>query len=370
MRFSWEIKSVDALFCNGMTRVGDLSREAILSSIREEKDLTVLTDDANKNLFNDKKFCKECMATCVVDTRKMEFIEEMINFLIDASEETRRNVDAVIREAINSSVKIESDKLVIGILNNVHNNKKIKTLTDTSVLIEHAIYATAVEENSAILQTVLKWNQTHKTKKFTKKPAGPPMPGPGGIAGALGAVSGVVPKINSNAMLYAAKKNDYERVKILFRYGYRLERMDNITDPLKRIELFKAITSPAYIIATLENVNDVSSEFFCPVKKCFEFACEASFKAKAMPEYKREYQEIEHRCENYAITLLEQCENLNEVELFLETRTHDGVQHKDANYIMAILDSRKKFVAHERFQYVLLKKFGEADQAVSHFPIN
>ena len=57
----------------------------------------------------------------------------------------------------------------------------------------------------------------------------------------------------------------------------------------------QAITSPAYIIATLENVNDVSSEFFCPVKKCFEFACEASEKAKAMPEYKREYQEIEHR---------------------------------------------------------------------------
>ncbi len=30
MRFSWEIKSVDALFCNGMSKVGDLSREAIL----------------------------------------------------------------------------------------------------------------------------------------------------------------------------------------------------------------------------------------------------------------------------------------------------------------------------------------------------
>ena len=55
---------------------------------------------------------------------------------------------------------------------------------------------------------------------------------------------------------------------------------------------------------------------------------------------------------------------MSEVETFLETKTHDGFQHKDANYIMAILDSRKKFVAHERFQYVLLKKFGEADQAV------
>ena len=145
-----------------------------------------------------------------------------------------------------------------------------------------------------------------------------------------------MPKLNSAAMLYAAKKNDYERVKLLFRYlnlcsnvadsgfstctqkreekqifdvdifsqwtrmfrsryGYRLERIEKITDPLKRIELFKAITSPAYIIATLENVHDVSSEFFCPVKKCFEFACEASAKSKAMPEYKREYQEIEHR---------------------------------------------------------------------------
>ena len=67
------------------------------------------------------------------------------------------------------------------------------------------------------------------------------------------------------------------------------------------------------------------------------------------------------RCENYAISLLEQCENLEEVETFLETKTHDGVSHKDANYIMAILDSRKKFVAHERFQYVLLKKFGESE---------
>ena len=110
-----------------------------------------------------------------------------------------------------------------------------------------------------------------------------------------GAQNMVGPKLNSAAMLYAAKRNDYERVKILFRYGYRLERVEKITDPLKRIELFKAITSPAYIIATLENVNDVSSEFFCPVKKCFEYACEASQKAKSMPEYKREYQEIEHR---------------------------------------------------------------------------
>ena len=43
------------------------------------------------------------------------------------------------------------------------------------------------------------------------------------------------------------------------------------------------------------------------------------------------------------------------MEIFLQTR----IGTKDANYILAILDAREKFVAHERFQYVLLKKFSE-----------
>ena len=69
-------------FYLGMTRVGDLSREAILSSIREDQDLSILKDDINKNLFNDKKFCKECITACVIDTQRMDFIEDLIDFLI------------------------------------------------------------------------------------------------------------------------------------------------------------------------------------------------------------------------------------------------------------------------------------------------
>lgn len=62
--------------------------------------------------------------------------------------------------------------------------------------------------------------------------------------------------------------------------------------------------------------------------------------------------------------MLEQCENLEEVETFLQAKTFDSQSHKDANYILAILDGRRAFVAHERFQYVLLKKFGEPDLPV------
>ena len=207
-----------------------------------------------------------------------------------------RNVTALIKEAISSSVKLKDETIVIGILEYLNADKKIKTLTDTSELIEDAIYCAAVEQSSEILNCILKWSQSNKTKKFTHKSKA--------YAGTQG------PKVNCGSIIHSAKKNDYDRVKILFRYGYRLEQKDNMTDPLKKIELFKAIASPAYIIASLENSNEVSADFFCPVKKCFEFACEANFRKSTIPEYKREYEEIENRCEDYAISLLEQCEDL------------------------------------------------------------
>ncbi len=71
----------------------------------------------------------------------------------------RRHVDGCIKDALSCAVKIENEQMVIGILTNFHNNKKTKTLSDTTELVEHAIYSAAVEENSNILQTILKWNQ-------------------------------------------------------------------------------------------------------------------------------------------------------------------------------------------------------------------
>ena len=75
----------------------------------------------------------------------------------------RRHVDACIKDAHTTSVQMENEKLVIGILTSFHNNKKMKTLSDTTELVEHAITSTVIEENSAILQNILKWNQVFIT---------------------------------------------------------------------------------------------------------------------------------------------------------------------------------------------------------------
>ena len=82
-----------------------------------------------------------------------------LSYGVDLALFSRRHVDACIKDALSCAVKIENEAMVIGILTNFCNNKKIKTLSDTTELVEHAIYSTAVEENSAILQTILKWNQ-------------------------------------------------------------------------------------------------------------------------------------------------------------------------------------------------------------------
>ena len=116
--------------------------------------------------------------------------------------------------------------MVIELLEFLHQDKKIKTLTDTTELTDYAVFQATVQQKTEMLTIILKWiHNTRNKKNYHRNKT-------------YNANQGSS-KFNHNAMIYAAKKNDYQRVKILFKYGYRLEQKDNITDPLKKIELFK-----------------------------------------------------------------------------------------------------------------------------------
>ena len=129
-------------------------------------------------------------------------------------------------EAIISTITLADDNLVIELLEFLHNDKKIKTLTDTTELTDDAIFQATVQQKTETLTIILKWIQNNRNRKYQHRSKT--------YTGSQGGL-----KTNHNAMIHAAKKNDYHRVKILFKYGYRLEQKDNITDPLKKIELFK-----------------------------------------------------------------------------------------------------------------------------------
>ncbi len=48
------------------------------------------------------------------------------------------------------------------------------------------------------------------------------------------------------------------------------------------------------------------------------------------------------------------------MQTLLQTKTYRG--HTDANFNIAILDGHKEFVAHEKFQQLLHKKWGQRDR--------
>ena len=66
--------------------------------------------------------------------------EELLGFFLVANDETRKNVNGLIKEAISSTIKLNDEKLVIGLLEFLQTDKKIKTLTDTAELTEDAVF--------------------------------------------------------------------------------------------------------------------------------------------------------------------------------------------------------------------------------------
>jgi len=58
--------------------------------------------------------------------------------------------------------------------------------------------------------------------------------------------------------------------------------------------------------------------------------------------------------------LLDKCTTKHEIQTLLQTKSYRG--HHDANFNIAILDGHKEIVAHEKFQQLLHKKWGQRDR--------
>eukprot|EP00095_Tigriopus_kingsejongensis_P000985 maker-scaffold39_size501901-snap-gene-2.9 protein:Tk00985 transcript:maker-scaffold39_size501901-snap-gene-2.9-mRNA-1 annotation:"short transient receptor potential channel 5" len=218
-------------------------------------------------------------------------------------------------------------------------NRRLKDST-TLLLVQTAVYCATVDQDNQIVQDVLQWHEEHTD------------------------VIGQSTKLNADCMIHAALEDDRERLAILYSYGYRLgtdtDRRIN-KDYLKRIKLFKARASPVYKSVVFENSKDIYKDD--PLKKCFEYARQAQINATKIQDFTKEYTDIAKKCEEFAKGLLDRCTTKHEVQTLLQTRSYRG--HTDANFNIAILDGHKEFVAHEKFQQLLHKKWGQRDRLQS-----
>ena len=97
-----------------------------------------------------------------------------------------------------------------------------------------------------------------------------------------------------------------------------------------------------------------------PMKKCLEYSLQAKQYANKIQDFNSQYNDVATKSENFAIKLLDKCTTKHEIQTLLQTKSYRG--HHDANFNIAILDGHKELVAHEKFQQLLHKKWGQRDR--------
>jgi len=212
-----------------------------------------------------------------------------------------------------------------------------KSVRNTAWLAETAIYVATVDKLSDILKAILDWVKENREHV------------------------GQIKKINADCILHASLTDDKDQVRILYSAGFRLQA-DNTRrvnkDYLKKIKLFQARASPVYCAVSFEQSQNV--EMDDPMKKCLEYALHAKQYANKIQDFNSEYNDIAAKSENFAIKLLDKCTTKHEIQTLLQTKSYRG--HHDANFNIAILDGHKELVAHEKFQQLLHKKWGQRDR--------
>ena len=113
-----------------------------------------------------------------------------------------------------------------------------------------------------------------------------------------------------------------------------------------------------YCTVAFEQSEDVEEDD--PMKKCLDYALQAKQYANKIQDFNKDFNDIAEKCENFAIKMLEKCTTKHEIQTLLQTKSYKG--HHDANFNIAILDGHKELVAHEKFQQLLHKKWGQRDR--------
>jgi len=209
---------------------------------------------------------------------------------------------------------------------------------NTCTLAETAIYVATVDKLGEVLKVLLDWVKENRE-----------------------ALGSSIEMLNADCIIHAALEGDKEQLRILYIAGYRLgpdttRRVNK--DYLKKIKLFRARASPTYCAVAFEQSQDLETDD--PMKRCLEFSLQARHYASTIQDFNREYLEVSQKCDNFAIKLLDTCTTKHEIQTLLQTKSYRG--HHDANFNIAILDGHKEIVAHEKFQQLLHKKWGQRDR--------
>lgn len=161
-------------------------------------------------------------------------------------------------------------------------------------------------------------------------------------------------------LMLAADLGHYELIEILLERGHRLskphlpncccstcaERLnsdDLLHAQTRRLTLYRAISNPAYICHTSDDL----------ILTSFELSHELELCASAYPEFRSAYTKLSETTSNFAVDLIRYCRSTHEVELVLKQRRGISGQFLYPRLVLAMDYRQKAFVSHPNTQQVL-----------------
>ncbi|XP_055372723.1 transient-receptor-potential-like protein isoform X2 [Condylostylus longicornis] len=165
-------------------------------------------------------------------------------------------------------------------------------------------------------------------------------------------------------LILAAHKNNYEILKLLLDRGaavpiphdvrcgceecIRISKEDPLRLSLARVNMYRALASPSLISLTSAD----------PVLTAFKLSWDLRTLAFTEQECKNEYLELRYQCQKYAVNLLDQVRNSNELAVILnydpDAPPYVYGDRMTLNRLeLAIKYKQKKFVAHPNIQQLL-----------------
>ncbi|XP_035231951.1 short transient receptor potential channel 4-like isoform X1 [Stegodyphus dumicola] len=168
---------------------------------------------------------------------------------------------------------------------------------------------------------------------------------------------------NMTPTMAASIKGNVETTRILLEKGYCIQKPhspkcqcreycskrchdgETLTESISRMNAYRALASPTYLILTSED----------PILAAFELSQELIKLSKELPENQKEYQELSSQCSKFAADILNECRNTKEVQTVLVQKRglKDPRPHRFSRLHLAVQWEQKEFVTHPSCQQVL-----------------
>ena len=133
-------------------------------------------------------------------------------------------------------------------------------------------------------------------------------------------------------LMLAAQNNSYEIVSLLISKGFTIEEPHyhskscncdecksfggRLGKSLWKLNTYKALASPAYLTHVFDNINQnkVVDKSNDPIIQAFVLNRKLKELAEIEYEFRNEYLELSNQCEEFAVALLNECRDMEEIE--------------------------------------------------------